>query len=110
VEPMLIRYARHVAIVAVLVLAVGGAGRLSPTHAASLAQVDVAQDIADTQGRPAAPGETVNPYGCAATLSREPIDSPAIAEGDLGAAQGPGTAGSGTPNLSVNPDCPPLPE
>ena len=109
-EVILIRAARHVAIVAVLVLAVGGAGRLSPTHAMSLQQADIAQSAADTEGRPAAPGETLNPYGCAATLSREPIDSPAIAEGDLGAAEGPATAGNGMINPNVNTDCPPLPD
>jgi hypothetical protein len=107
---MLIRYARHVAIVAVLVLAVGSAGRLSPTHAAALPQADVAQTGPDIEGRPPAPGETFNPYGCAATLSREPIDSPAIAEGDLGAAEGPGTAGSGMVNPDANTDCPALPD
>lgn len=105
---MLIRYARHVVIVAGLTLGVGGAGWVSPVHAAPLTQAEAVQGAPDVEGVPSAPGDTLNPHCCTATSAAEPIESPAIAEGDLGAAEGPGTADNGTPDLAANPVCPPL--
>jgi hypothetical protein len=110
---MMIRHARHIAIVAALVVASSGAFQLTPANAAPNGQSGA--EAPDVLGAPPpAVGEPGNLNDCGSTVTSEPWGrSPAIAEGDLGAAEGPGTAGSGgAPNLSANPDCPlpsPLP-
>jgi hypothetical protein len=40
-------------------------------------------------------GETETPFGCAATAAELPTGSPGLVEGDLGATEGPGVAGTG---------------
>jgi hypothetical protein len=102
---MMFPHARHFAVVAALVLAFSGAPRTTPAIAAPHAQPS-AQHAEELGAPPDAFGETASLYGCAATLAEEPWgSSPALAEGDLEAAEGPGTESSSTPNLSVNPDC-----
>jgi hypothetical protein len=110
---MTIRNARQLAMVAALALAVSGAAPSHVANAAPLGQIG-GQPPESVGAPPPAPGQTLNPFDCSAVIAEEPRGrSPAIAEGDLGATEGPGTAGSGgSVNLEANPDCPvsvPLP-
>jgi hypothetical protein len=105
---MMIRKARPGVILAVVVLAVGSPGPPGWGYAALQAQDEVSQAAAAIESRLLVPGETVNPYGCATTLPREPINSLAVAEGEMGAADGPSTTGSEIFSPTVNPVCPPV--
>ena len=110
---MTIPNGRQLAIIAALAVAFSGAAQANLANAAPLGQVG-GQQPESIGAPPPAPGETLSPYDCSAVTAEEPRGrSPAIAEGDLGAAEGPGTAGSGgSVNLEANPDCPvsvPLP-
>ena len=110
---MTIPNTRQLAMVAAVALAISGAAPSQVANAAPLGQVG-GQPPESVGAPPPAPGETLSPYDCSAVTAEEPRGrSPAIAEGDIGAAEGPGTAGSGgSVNLAANPDCPvsvPLP-
>jgi hypothetical protein len=92
---------------AALMLGVAGFGL--PTTAAAITTHSASQfQTAPERGdAPEAQGESATPIGCAATASEVPVDSPAIASGDLGAAEGPGTASTTAANATASVDCAP---
>jgi len=92
---------------AALMLGVAGFG-LPTTAAATTSHPSSQFQTAPERGdAPEAQGETASPIGCAATASQVPVDSPAIAGGDLGAAEGPGIASTTAVNPTANVDCAP---
>jgi hypothetical protein len=92
---------------AALILGVASFGL--PTTASAITHHPIGQfQTAPERGdAPEAQGQTATPIGCAATASEMPVDSPAIAGGDLGAAQGPGTAGTAAVSPTADVDCAP---
>lgn len=90
-------------------LMLGAAAFGPPTTAAATTHPPVSQfQTAPERGdAPEAQGETATPIGCAATAFEVPVDSPAIAGGDLAAGEGPGTAGTPETNPTASVDCTP---
>jgi hypothetical protein len=86
---------------------VAGFGLPTPAAAVTPHPASQFQTAPERGDAPEAQGETATPIGCAATASEIPVDSPAIAGGDLGAAEGPGTAGTAASNPTANVDCAP---
>jgi len=95
--------------IAAAALMLGVAGFGLPTTAAATTHHPASQfQTAPERGdAPEAQGQTATPIGCAATASQMPVDSPAVAGGDLAAAEGPGTAGTTAANPTANVDCAP---
>src|SRR5436309_6509949 len=92
---------------AALMLGVAGFGAPMTAAATTHPPVSQFQTAPERGDAPEAQGETATPIGCAATASEIPVDSPAIAGGDLGAAEGPGTAGTAAVNPTASVACTP---
>jgi hypothetical protein len=94
-------------IAAALILGAAGFGLPTPAAASSQSAASFYQTVPERGDAPEAQGETATPIGCAATASQMPVDSPALAGGDLAAAEGPGTAGATVVNPTASVDCAP---
>jgi hypothetical protein len=88
-------------------LGVAGFGPQTTEAAINQPPVSQFQTAPERGDAPEAQGETATPIGCAATASEVPVDSPAIAGGDLSAAEGPGTAETVAANTTASVDCAP---
>jgi hypothetical protein len=92
---------------AALILGAAGFGVPAPAAAMTHGAASVYQTVPERGDAPEAQGETATPIGCAATVSEVPVDSPAVAGGDLAATEGPGTAGATAASATASVDCAP---